>query len=114
MVRLLLMLRTRAKGIAMRMHAASIELEHERATHENEMLIKIGRALSQERDIDALLEIILKRACEVTGSDAGSVYIVQGHDEDPLKRTLRFAVSQNESRTIQSSGFEMAVTPTSI
>ena len=114
MVRLLLALRTRAEAIAMRLHAASIELEHERATHENEMLIKIGRALSQERDIESLLAIILKRACEVTGSDAGSVYIVEGHDEDPLNRHLRFAVSQNESRNVQSAGFTMPVTPSSI
>ena len=42
------------------------------------MLIAIGRALSQQRDTMALLEIILRRAREVTGADAGSVYIVEG------------------------------------
>ncbi|MEO8843984.1 MAG: HD domain-containing phosphohydrolase [Kofleriaceae bacterium] len=114
MVRLLLALRARSETIALRIAAATIELEHERSRHENEMLISIGRALSQERNIDALLEIILKRACEVTSSDAGSVYIVEGHDEDLTRRTLRFAVSQNESRNVQSAGFTMNVTPTSI
>lgn len=114
MVRLLLALRSRAETIALRMQAATIELEHERSRHENEMLISIGRALSQERDIQSLLAIILKRACEVTSSDAGSVYIVEGHDEDLTKRRLRFAVSQNESRNVQSAGFTMPVAPSSI
>jgi len=114
MVSLLLSLRMRAEAIAMRMQAATIELEHERSRHENEMLISIGRALSQERDIQSLLAIILRRACEVTSADAGSVYIVEGHDEDLLKRRLRFAVSQNESRNVQSSGFTMAVAASSI
>jgi HD-GYP domain-containing protein (c-di-GMP phosphodiesterase class II) len=114
MVTLLLALRMRAEAIAMRMQAATIELEHERSRHENEMLISIGRALSQERDIESLLAIILRRACEVTSADAGSVYIVEGHDEDLLKRRLRFAVSQNESRNVQSSGFTMAVAASSI
>jgi HD-GYP domain-containing protein (c-di-GMP phosphodiesterase class II) len=114
MVSLLLALRSRAEAIAMRMQAATIELEHERSRHENEMLISIGRALSQERDIESLLAIILRRACEVTSADAGSVYIVEGHDEDLLKRRLRFAVSQNESRNVQSSGFTMPVAASSI
>jgi HD-GYP domain-containing protein (c-di-GMP phosphodiesterase class II) len=114
MVRLLLLLRTRADAIAMRMQAAGLELELERSRHENDMLISIGRALSQERDIQSLLAIILRRACEVTNSDAGSVYIVEGLDEDVSKRTLRFAVSQNESRNVQSAGFTMPISATSI
>ena len=114
MVQLLLALRSRAEAIAVRITAATIELEHERARHENEMLISIGRALSQERDIESLLAIILRRACEVTSADAGSVYIVEGHEEDLTKRRLRFAVSQNESRNVQSAGFTMPVASSSI
>ncbi len=114
MVRLLLQLRTRSEAIAMRMQSATLELELERSRHENDMLISIGRALSQERDIQSLLAIILRRACEVTNADAGSVYIVEGHDEDVSKRTLRFAVSQNESRNVQSAGFTMPITSSSI
>jgi HD-GYP domain-containing protein (c-di-GMP phosphodiesterase class II) len=114
MVRLLLLLRSRADAIAMRMTAAAGELELERARHENDMLISIGRALSQQRDINSLLTIILKRACEVTSADAGSVYIVEGHDEERANRSLRFAASQNESRSIEPAGFTMPVTATSI
>ncbi|MDB4959209.1 MAG: metal dependent phosphohydrolase [Myxococcales bacterium] len=114
MVRLLLLLRTRADAIALRMSSAAIELELERSRHENDMLISIGRALSQERDIQSLLAIILRRACEVTSADAGSVYIVEGQDEDVSKRSLRFAVSQNDSRDVQPAGFTMHVSATSI
>jgi len=114
MVRLLLLLRNRAEAIAMRMAAATIELELERSRHENDMLISIGRALSQERKIEKLLEIILRRACEVTNADAGSVYIVEGHDEAVEERKLRFAASQNDSRVVQPAGFTMSVNETSI
>jgi HD-GYP domain-containing protein (c-di-GMP phosphodiesterase class II) len=114
MVRLLLQLRTRSEAIAMRMQAAALELELERSRHENDMLISIGRALSQERDNNSLLATILRRACEVTNADAGSVYIVEGHEEEVSKRTLRFAVSQNESRNVQSAGFTMSISASSI
>jgi HD-GYP domain-containing protein (c-di-GMP phosphodiesterase class II) len=114
MARLLLTLRGRSDAIAQRMASASLELELERSRHENDMLISIGRALSQERDIQSLLAIILRRACEVTNADAGSVYIVEGHDEEIANRTLRFAVSQNDSRTLPPAGFTMPVSATSI
>ena len=114
MTRLILTLRQRADAIAQRQQAASLELELERSRHENDMLISIGRALSQERDIQSLLAIILRRACEVTSADAGSVYIVEGHSEEVADRTLRFAVSQNDSRTIQPTGFTMPVSSSSI
>ena len=114
MTRLILTLRARSEAISQRMASATLELELERSRHENDMLISIGRALSQERDIQSLLAIILRRACEVTNADAGSVYIVEGHDEDVSKRKLRFAVSQNESRNVPSAGFTMNISATSI
>jgi HD-GYP domain-containing protein (c-di-GMP phosphodiesterase class II) len=114
LARLSLALRTRADAIAQRQAAALLELEVERARHENDMLISIGRALSQERNIAALLGIILKRACEVTNADAGSIYRVRGHDEDGSGRQLRFEVSQNDSRPVPTAGFEMPVSASSI
>ena len=114
MARLLLLLRARSEAIAMRMQAATLELELERSRHENDMLISIGRALSQERDIDSLLTIILRRACEVTNADAGSVYRVVGHDDDVSKRSLVFAVSQNDSRNLPLTTYQMQVSKTSI
>ncbi len=114
MTRLLLTLRARSEAIAQRMASAALELELERSRHENDMLISIGRALSQERDIQSLLAIILRRACEVTNADAGSIYVVEGAEEDVSQRKLRFAVSQNDSRTLPPAGFTMSVSSTSI
>ena len=114
MARLILTLRGRADAIVQRMTGATGDLELERARHENEMLIKIGRALSSERDIKKLLPMILRHACEVTNADAGSIYIVQGHDEDPQQRMLSFAVSQNDSRTLPTGIPEMPVSTSSI
>ena len=99
MGRLLLTLRSRADAIAQRMACAGLELELERSRHENDMLISIGRALSQERDIKSLLAIILRRACEVTNADAGSVYVVE-RGEDEIAKRLRFEASQNDSRML--------------
>jgi HD-GYP domain-containing protein (c-di-GMP phosphodiesterase class II) len=79
---LLRALRARADACAQRLAAAALELEVELARHENDMLITVGRSLSQERDIKSLLKIILRRACEVTGADAGSIYTVHRPGED--------------------------------
>jgi HD-GYP domain-containing protein (c-di-GMP phosphodiesterase class II) len=114
MTRLLLTLRARSEAVVQRMASASLELELERSRHENDMLISIGRALSQERDIASLLQIILRRACEVTNADAGSIYVVEGNDEDVANRKLTFKASQNDSRTLPPPGAKMAVSATSI
>ncbi len=112
--RLLLTLKSQASGAKLRAQAASLELEVDRAHHENELLISIGRALSQQRDLRSLLSLILRRAREVTGADAGSVYVVEGDDEDLSKRRLRFKVSQNDSKAIESKGFTLPVSSSSI
>ena len=93
---------------------AELELALERARYENDLLIDIGRALSQQRDRRALFNLILRRAREVTGADAGSVYEVKGDDPDPANRTLVFVESQNDSIVVESKGFEMEVSPKSI
>lgn len=91
-----------------------LQLQLERARYESSMLVDIGRALSQERDTQRLLNLILLRAREVTGADAGSVYVVEGDAEGPSEHLIRFTESQNDSRTITSEGFTMPVSSTSI
>jgi HD-GYP domain-containing protein (c-di-GMP phosphodiesterase class II) len=59
-------------------------------------LTAIGVALSTERDLHALLELILTQARRVTSSDAGSLYLVE-RDENGAPRSLRFAMAQNFS-----------------
>lgn len=84
---LLRTLRARADASAQRMASATLELEVELARHENDMLITVGRSLSQERDIMSLLKIILRRACEITGADAGSIYTVHDKEEEDKEET---------------------------
>lgn len=58
-------------------------------------LNSIGIRLSAERNPDALLETILSKAREITGSDAGSLYLVE--EGTGGERVLRFALAQNDS-----------------
>ncbi len=62
-------------------------------------LNKIGVALSAERDIHKLLELILAKCREITAADAGSLYLVQrGKDESTqVDDQLRFRLTQNDS-----------------
>jgi HD-GYP domain-containing protein (c-di-GMP phosphodiesterase class II) len=55
----------------------------------------IGIRLSSERDPLALLHLILRKAREITHSDAGSLYLVE--EDAAGRRVLRFAVAQNDS-----------------
>jgi HD-GYP domain-containing protein (c-di-GMP phosphodiesterase class II) len=65
------------------------------AEREQQQLNEIGVALSSERDINALLTLILMKAREITGADAGSLYLI---DEDASRqRHLRFMLTQNDS-----------------
>ena len=54
----------------------------------------IGIQLSAERDLEVLLELILTKACEITRSDAGSLYLVEEAPDGPR---LRFALAHNAS-----------------
>src|SRR5579859_7511431 len=47
------------------------------AGRELEELNRIGIALSETRDVERLLALILSRAREITGADAGSLYLVE-------------------------------------
>jgi HD-GYP domain-containing protein (c-di-GMP phosphodiesterase class II) len=64
-------------------------------TAEAKSLYEIGTALSAERNLNRLQELILRRCRELTGADAGSLYILE---ENANKRPiLRFEVTQNDS-----------------
>ena len=83
-------------------HASSLVAERrardeatERARELTE-LTAIGVALSTERDLHTLLELILNQALRLTSSDAGSLYLVEKDDSGAPVR-LRFAMSQNFS-----------------
>src|SRR4029077_18315524 len=86
--------------LAQRERAARAELA--RAEREMEELNRIGIALSQTHEVDALLKMILTKARGITGADAGSLYLVEELRPDVLSpgqggRQLRFKLTQNDS-----------------
>jgi HD-GYP domain-containing protein (c-di-GMP phosphodiesterase class II) len=86
--------------LAQRERAAQADLA--RTEREMEMLNRIGIALSQTHEVGALLNMILEKAREITGADAGSLYLVEEVHTDALsggsdERRLRFKLTQNDS-----------------
>ncbi len=81
-------------------------------------LIEISRAISQERDLDRLLDLILVKSRFITGADAGSIYVIETtppavEGGTPEKR-MRFKLSQNESISFASSEFTIPMSTRSI
>jgi HD-GYP domain-containing protein (c-di-GMP phosphodiesterase class II) len=76
---------------------------------ELEELNRVGIALSETRDVERLLALILSKAREITGADAGSLYLVEqagpnANGSSPnltngeaKTRQLRFRLTQNDS-----------------
>ncbi len=88
-------LRTAFRLAAAKMGAARLEAELARTRGELRELTAVGMALMTERDPDRLLEKIVSKARQLTGSDAGSLYLVdRGEDEVPR---LRFALAHNDT-----------------
>ena len=57
-------------------------------------LSRVGAALSTERDLDTLLEMILSQALRLASADAGSLYLME-RDAAGNPSTLRFKLSLN-------------------
>jgi HD-GYP domain-containing protein (c-di-GMP phosphodiesterase class II) len=87
-----------------------------RKSEELHELNKIGVALSAERDIDKLLELILVKCREITAADAGSLYLVErGKDATAqIDNKLRFKLAQNDSVQVPFEEFTMPLAETSI
>ena len=84
-----------------------------RYRYELNELIEISRAISQERDLDRLLGLILEKSRFITGSDAGSIYVVD-HSQGTHQKRLRFKLSQNDSVDFASKEFVIPMTTRSI
>ena len=82
-------------------HAASLVAERRAVAEEDERhreltdLTHVGVALSTQRDLLSLLEMILTQARRITSSDAGSLYLTQRPDTGAAPTTLRFKLAQN-------------------
>jgi HD-GYP domain-containing protein (c-di-GMP phosphodiesterase class II) len=84
---------SKTAGLAAQLRAAHQALRL--ADREREELNQIGVALSSQRNISSLLSLILKKARDVTGADAGSLYLVE--DDTHGGQRLRFMLTQNDS-----------------
>jgi HD-GYP domain-containing protein (c-di-GMP phosphodiesterase class II) len=93
------------------------------ANHELAELYRIGIALSETRDVDQLLALILSKAREITGADAGSLYIVEEDSHaadrpsgtsDGVMRHLRFKLAQNDSLQFPYAEHTLPVTDESM
>jgi HD-GYP domain-containing protein (c-di-GMP phosphodiesterase class II) len=81
--------------------ARASRLSATQATRELEELNRIGIALSETRDVERLLELILRKAREITAADAGSLYLVEhvgaAASNGSRDHRLRFKLTQNDS-----------------
>jgi len=91
---------------------ARLSREAEETRAQLEELNAIGVRLSAERDTDALLDLILTKAREITRSDAGSLYLVEEPDDGP--RRLRFKLTQNDSVTVPFTEFTLPISDESV
>jgi HD-GYP domain-containing protein (c-di-GMP phosphodiesterase class II) len=103
--------------LAQRERAARAELA--RAQREMEELNRIGIALSQTHEAGALLNMILTKAREITGADAGSLYLVEESRPDVLSSGpgdlhLRFKLTQNDSVQFPFAEFELPLQENSL
>ncbi len=100
---------------------ASLRARVEEQGHELRELNRIGVALSAERSIDTLLELILSRCRAITSADAGSLYLVERRsgaepDEGDFLRDkdLVFRLAQNDSVEVSLSAFRMDISRKSL
>jgi HD-GYP domain-containing protein (c-di-GMP phosphodiesterase class II) len=96
-----------------------LRAELSRAEREMEELNRIGIALSQTREMGALLNLILTKAREITGADAGSLYLVEETRPDvlsggPGEIHLRFKLTQNDSVQFPFAEFELPLEESSL
>jgi HD-GYP domain-containing protein (c-di-GMP phosphodiesterase class II) len=102
-------------------HAATLVAER-RAVHEEKErhrqlreLTNVGVALSTERDLLTLLEMILSQSRRITLSDAGSLYLIDRDKDGESKGILRFKLSQNHTLpTLPLTEFTVPIDHTSL
>lgn len=106
--------------LAARERAAREELA--RADSEREELNRIGVALSSTHDVSALLDMILAKTREITGADAGSLYLVETERSEngaatagaAPQRRLRFKVAQNDSKNFPFFEYSLPIAENSL
>jgi signal transduction histidine kinase len=91
---------------------ARAKAEAREASMQLEELTAIGIRLSAERNLDALLELILTKGREITRSDAGSIYVVEKTREGG--ESLRIKLAQNDSVQVPFSESSLPISADSV
>lgn len=84
-------------------------------------LNEIGMALSTEKDLNKLLDMIVSRARQMTKADAGSLYLVEIDPNVPedqhnyfANKKMRFQVAQGDSRNVPFKSFVVDISKKSV
>ncbi len=84
-------------------------------------LNEIGMALSTEKDLSKLLDMIVSKSREMTRADAGSLYLVEAdpsvledHEKYFVNKKMRFQVAQNDSRSVPFRSFVVDISKKSV
>ena len=113
--RLLLKLERAVDTVHNRRAIRQLESALGRKGEELSALNKIGVALSAERDIDKLLELILSKSREITSADAGSLYLVERpKNGDEQHEQLRFKLAQNDTVDVPFEEYTIPLDETSV
>ncbi len=112
--RLRLKLERAVEIVRSRRTVQQLESALDRKGEELSVLNRIGVALSAERDIDKLLELILSTSREITDADAGSLYLVEREGEGNGQEHLSFRLAQNDTVDVPFEAFTMPLDETSI
>ncbi len=88
----------------------------EQISEEVKYVLSISRELNGERNVIKLLSLILQKAREVTGADAGSIYTRMDKNEANVdgKSFLKFRLAQNDSIAQNLKEFEVPINANSI
>ncbi len=91
---------------------ARVKAEARETSTQLEELTAIGIRLSAERNLDALLDLILTKGREITRSDAGSLYVVEKTSDGG--QCLRFKLAQNDSVQVPFSESTLPISAESV
>lgn len=88
---------------------------HIQSTNESiKYIMRISKELNNERDINKLLSLILKKARDICHADAGSIYVVKWKDDTSTEGTIHFKVTQNESVVQNLAEFQIPANDKSV
>jgi HD-GYP domain-containing protein (c-di-GMP phosphodiesterase class II) len=98
-----------------------IKLDGVKRGSDLEALNEIGMALSTEKDLGRLLDLIVSKSRQMTWADAGSLYLIEADPNIPddakdyfKNKKMRFQVAQNDSRQVPFKSFVVEINKSSI